>query len=328
MVISMRDANNVDSKAFLVQLIFRIPYLLLIAVTGAVLGSGLYLIIMTINTRVTVYENETKYYIYFNDAKFNAPDYYNDYTWEHEVIRSDLVLGKMMDMLGDGYDRKEVGSMLSSRILADVRFLTVTIKGEDKDKVEKVSKALNEALQLLAEDETIIDINKITQIEDTGVNAIKTKYFTWRAAVFGAVAFLLVAAFAESIKFAIGTRIYTKGDLSNKLSIPALAVYYKKENNDLGKRQMEVHLEHMGYSIDDISYVSFDEQLEKNRYNELRSKRGVVITIPAGVETVPMINETIQNLQIQDITIVGAILTDVNKNWYKMYCTGIKKNKE
>ena len=50
--------EGIDSKALLLCFLKKIKYLLLIGVTGAVLGSGLYLLITAIHNLDPVYEKE------------------------------------------------------------------------------------------------------------------------------------------------------------------------------------------------------------------------------------------------------------------------------
>ena len=57
--------EGIDSKAFLICFLKRIPYMLLIGLTGAIIGSGLYLLIAAVNNRAPVYYQETEYYIEF-----------------------------------------------------------------------------------------------------------------------------------------------------------------------------------------------------------------------------------------------------------------------
>ena len=63
--------EGIDSKAYLLCFLRRIPYMLLIGLTGAIIGSGLYLLIAAINNRTTVYMQETEYYIDFAPGRID-----------------------------------------------------------------------------------------------------------------------------------------------------------------------------------------------------------------------------------------------------------------
>ena len=85
--------EGIDSKAYLLCFLRRIPYMLLIGLTGAIIGSGLYLLIAAINNRTTVYMQETEYYIDFAPGRIDAKDYYNAFTW-NDVMGTDLIMDR------------------------------------------------------------------------------------------------------------------------------------------------------------------------------------------------------------------------------------------
>ena len=70
--------ESIDSKALLVCLLYKLPYLLLMGVAGAVLGSGLYLLITVMTSEGIMYQAETEYYIEFAPGRIDGKDYYND----------------------------------------------------------------------------------------------------------------------------------------------------------------------------------------------------------------------------------------------------------
>ncbi len=72
-------------------------------------------------------------------------DYYNAFTW-NDVMGTDLIMDTMLEVLGDTYSRESVKEMITADILSDVRYLTITVQGEDEKKVEAVSSAVQEAL--------------------------------------------------------------------------------------------------------------------------------------------------------------------------------------
>ena len=112
----MMMQQGIDSAAMLVTLITKLPVLLALAVAGAILGSGLHLIITFIQTREPVYVSETEYYIDFAEGRYEAKDYYNDFTW-NDVLSIDPILGKAMEALGGNYDREQIRLKQFSKIL-------------------------------------------------------------------------------------------------------------------------------------------------------------------------------------------------------------------
>ena len=239
----MKDKNSVDSKAYIVQIIYRMPYLLSMAVIGAILGSGLYLIIMLISTRTTMYEIQTRFYVDFTDEIIDAKDSYNAYTW-NTVLGIDDILGRMMETIGDKYDRDVVKSMMKAEILSDVRYLLVTITGDNPDDIVIIRSALKEAIENFGQ--TKKEFDSIYQIEEGKVKEIKVNFFTWRAAVLGAAASFLIGLFIETLRFGIGARFYTRSDITDRLGLDALGIEYKysddlKSDSNKKKKQIEEH---------------------------------------------------------------------------------------
>ena len=136
--------QGVDSRAMLTVFLTKLPKLFLVAVAGAVLGSGLYLLIALNASRNACYVSETEYYIEFDEERYKARDYYNAFTW-NDAVKGDEILGRAMEFLGAGYDRDQVGTMITAAILSDVRYLTITVRGEDAAEVDAVRDALGMA---------------------------------------------------------------------------------------------------------------------------------------------------------------------------------------
>lgn len=52
-----------------------------------------------------------------------------------------------MELLGSSYDRDDVETMITAAILSDVRYLTVTVRGQEAAQVDAVKEALGTALE-------------------------------------------------------------------------------------------------------------------------------------------------------------------------------------
>ena len=130
--------QGIDSRAMFATYITKLPRLLILAVAGALLGSGLNLFVTLVKTQDVCYVSETEYYIDFADGRYEARDYYNAFTWNEYVLGSDLVLGRAMEYLGSGYDRDQVKEMLRAEMLSDVRYLTIYVRGQEPAQVAEV----------------------------------------------------------------------------------------------------------------------------------------------------------------------------------------------
>lgn len=345
--------EGIDSKALLVCFLRKLPYLLLMGVAGAVLGSGLYLLIAVMTSEGTMYQAETVYYIDFAPGRIDAKDYYNDFTW-NTVMETDWILGNTMEILGSAYERNEVDAMITADILSDVRYLTITVKGTDAEFVRLVSEATKESLEsFVKRAEKTEEIDSIEQIQNNGVQQIKEPLFTWRAAVLGAVCGILAYAFWIAASFCMGSRYYTKRMISQNLGIPVFGLLYHSKNEAEGAQEKALQLA-LQYRIEkdsdkqlviadvmdgdyaqkckdildtlyaqDMSGVSICVQgsgiLQKTDYDRIRQTDGVILAIPFAKPCREAVIEKMTQLENQDCKVIGAVLMDVDKKWMRLY---------
>ena len=345
--------EGIDSKALLVCFLRKLPYLLLMGVAGAVLGSGLYLLIAVMTSEGTMYQAETVYYIDFAPGRIDAKDHYNDFTW-NTVMETDWILGNTMEVLGSGYERNEVDAMITADILSDVRYLTITVKGMDKERVREVSETTKESLEsFVNRAKKTEEIDSIEQIQNDGVQLVMEPLFTWRAAFLGAVCGVLAGVFWLSACFCVGSRYYTKQELSKSLGIPVFGLLYQGRNevNGVQEKALCLSLQHHVEKVSGKNLVimnvvengaaqrckdiltSFysDEMTDveicvqnsaipsKESYDRIRQTDGVILAIPFAKPCREAAIEKLMQLENQDCKILGAILVDVDKKWMRLY---------
>lgn len=345
--------EGIDSKALLVCFLRKLPYLLLMGVAGAVLGSGLYLLIAVMTSEGTMYQAETEYYIDFAEGRIEAKDYYNDFTW-NDVMATDWILGNTMEILGSGHDRNEVGAMITADILSDVRYLTITVKGVDAELVGAVSEVTKLSLEsLVSRVEEIDGIDSIVQIENSGVQQVEEPLFTWRAALLGAVCGVLAGAFWIAASFSLGSRYYTKRMVSKSLGIPVFGLLYNSKNEAEGAQEKALQLA-LQYRIEkdsdkqlviadvmvggyaqkckDILNTLYTQDLlgaticvqgsgilQKMDYDKIRQTDGVILAIPFAKPCREAVIEKMTQLENQDCKVIGAVLVNVDKKWMRLY---------
>ncbi|MDE7206351.1 MAG: hypothetical protein K2N90_04210 [Lachnospiraceae bacterium] len=331
--------QGIDSKALLVTLIRTLPQLLLLSVAGAVFGSGLHCVITLYESGKAMFVAETEYYVDFADGRLEAKDYYNDFTW-NDVIATDLILGRMMDELGADYDRAAVKQMINADILSDVRYLTITVKGMDADKVAAVSAAFKNAITQFGKSKDEFDA--IDQIEDNGIEQEQPVWFVWRAAFLGMVVFLAIGIFMTVFAFMVGDRLYTKTDIIKFLELTAIGLSYRSGNgkSDVQERRMIEELKglleryHRVYLLDAAdgqdaglflkrlveldADVACDALLPCRQYKT--GEDAVLLAIvPFGRVYREKITDEINNAVMHGATIAGAVLTECDKFWVGMY---------
>lgn len=311
--------DRVDSKACLITFCKNIPYLLLFAVTGAILGSGLYLLLAIFQMRTPVYMAETEYYVNFADGTLEAANYYNDFTW-NDLMGTDPILGRTMEKLGSGYDKAAIKSMITADILSDVRYLTITVRGTDADLVGNVSTLTKEALE--AYGNQIKDFESIYQIEDNGVVKEQKKLFAWRAAVLGSILFSLFFIVNFLIRFHLQEAFFTKADVMKCLGVPALGILLKNQQTS---QEVESNVSYLaqkrGVKAEEIIYISLND-MEKPDYKRWRASGGLVLQVPWGVNCSKKAEYMMENLNIQDCVVLGITLVDADAGWLAWYGLG------
>ena len=167
----MQDKNvaywqeGIDSKALLVCFLQKLPYLLLLGVTGAVLGSGLYLLIAVMTSEGPKYQAETEYYIDFAEGRIDAKDYYNDI-----VIGSDTIVAINNEVLEKPVDEKDAYRMLKLLNNNTHEVITgVCIKTKEYCKTFKTVTKVT--FMQMSEEEIRTELQKIRS--ETGASSVK-----------------------------------------------------------------------------------------------------------------------------------------------------------
>lgn len=351
--------QGVDSRALLATFIMKLPKLLILAVAGAVLGSGLHLLVVLVKTQDRCYVSETEYYVDFDKGQDDARHWYNDFTW-NDVLATDPILGRAMELLGDGYDRSRVQEMLKADILSDVRYLTITVRGQDATQVEAVKDALGMAL----EEYGVIrrEFASIEKIEDQEIVLEEIPYFAWRAAFLGAVIVSGTGAFGVAFCFCMGSVFYTKRDISVRLGIPVYGMTFRQGRRKNGhcameRRQAEMLAAGFGKlaggsaqiwlmdasdgqeaklfmqelldrGLVEASRIKvFDAQRDTERFGNGSAEIAVVAVIPFGKPYREKIADEIDYVRLHGGRGVGAVLTGADRMWMRLYYAHGRKRK-
>lgn len=341
--------QGIDSRAMFATFIIKMPKLLILAVTGAILGSGLNLFVVLVNLPKRCYVSETEYYVAFDKGQDDARHWYNDFTW-NDVLATDGILGRAMELLGDGYERSEVKEMLRADILSDVRYLTITVRGQDAAQVEAVKNAIGIALEEFGT--TKDEFSSIEKIEDVEIVQEEIPYFAWRAAFLGAVIAVGIGIFVIAFTFCMGSVFYTKRDIMNRLGIPACGMTFRKErrrdkssrfeqrqaqmladNLDLlkekygqillmdasdGQEAAAFMQEMLDRGLADASWVQICDK-ENNIGCFGQEDHAIVAVIPFGKPYRERITDEIDDVQLHGGQVAAAVLTGADRRWMQLY---------
>ncbi len=340
----MVTRQGIDSKALLATLLRSICKLFLCAAAGAALGYIIYFGIALYNFANAQLCAEAEYYIDFAECRYEAKDYYNAYTWD-DVVETDLILGRMMDELGDGYDRAEVADMLDADIWSDVRYLTITVTGSDEERVLAVSAAFEGAIAEFAS--SMDEFDAIYKIDDNGIAKERVEFFSWKAAFLGAAVFLVIAIFIISFVFMVGDRFFTKMDINKFLDIPTLGLCYK-DTGGYGKgldAQEERLIDNLGelalgnegeyiylldcsdgkeaeQFIERLSHIGIGYDINTFRVYDSKAYAGdgaVIVLVPFAKSIRERMTDEINNAALHGVKASGAVLTECDREWVRLY---------
>lgn len=337
--------QGIDSKALLTVYIRKLPLLILLMAAGAVFGSALHLIAALAGARSLGYVSETEYYIEFAPGRYEARDYYNAFTW-NDVMATDPIMDRVMTILGDGHDRDQVKEMITAEILSDVRYLTITVRGPDKDQVDAVRDALRISLEAFGAQKREFD--EIYLIEELETVREQPQLFTGRAALLGAFLWASVGVFMIALRFSVGSAFYTRRDIMQGLGLPVYGMTFgvghgKKDGADsliqgqarmlasslqrLTSQEEEIFLldgsdgRYAGAFLAELREgVGVDTSGMKVYETGQQTDKGVILAVvPFGTACRERIVDAMACAGLWDARIVGAVLVGVDRAWARIY---------
>lgn len=345
--------QGIDSKAMLTIYITKLPVLILLAAAGAILCSGLNLLIALTDMKEPVYVSVTKYYIEFSEGRYEARDYYNAFTW-NDAIGNDEILGRAMERMGSGYDRSHVRDMITAEILSDVRYLTITVRGQNPSEVEVVKNAIGTALEEFGTFKK--EFESIYKIEDLEIVREEKQYFTGRASFLGAVLFAGAGIFVIALTGSAGSVFYTKNDIIKILEVPVCGLTFAKQKGNrrdkeaagfikrqhgmlrdnmnllLGKYKKIVLMDASGgqYAELFLQYVKENhiidvsgiEVCDSGSASEITENTMIIAVIPFGKSYREKITDEINCAKLHGGKIAAAVLVNADRIWMKIYYAG------
>ncbi len=219
-----------QGRALWLRLRSRLWILPLLAVLGALLAGAIYYLVTCVFADAREYQEVSKLYIDFAyDETGTVYDYYNGATWTDLLTAEPRLSDAIAEAVPD-ISMEEVKSSVKAEILSDIRLMTVTVTNADREKTERIAKAVNEALQSFGEQAK--EFEKITFLSAEGPTLELVSDRTRNAVLLGAVLGLILGAVLLWIRVLTGTGIYAPEEAEEYFDLPVLGVLTKDEKEN------------------------------------------------------------------------------------------------
>lgn len=238
-----------DTRLFVLQLLRKLPVILLAAVLGALCVGGPYFLTKVTFGSAKEYEAVTDFYIDYAVKEDGAQHtYINQATWD-QLVKDDVFTDKIliyMSWLGEadektventplpdiekaaGITKQQLQGYLYATVLSDTRIVTTTVTTNDPALTMKIEKALVQAMFDFGEQQKEIAEVRIFQ-EPAEASLVIADVRTFRACMVGIVSFVFVTVLYLCLYYALDEGIHIPATFERRFGIPMLGTIHSKE---------------------------------------------------------------------------------------------------
>lgn len=207
------------------QKIWLIP---LASAIGALLFTAVYYFCVFAGKQQTYLASGTVYLHFAHEQKKEAEDYFNAYTWQHQLMKSDEIVDAVMqELAGEQIDRETVQKETRVSLPSDLRLMEVAVEDKSAQRAKKILHAQLMALVKFGEERK--EFSRIEILREGSVQPVLLMSRTGSAAVSGAVFGAFSMFFLLYFWNAADDRIYTPEQARKRYRLPILAVFDKEE---------------------------------------------------------------------------------------------------
>ncbi len=344
----MQDYLNeaVDLKRFALLNRKRIWIVLLGAVLGCLLFSGVYYIKAVLMAGPDMYRSKALYYITFDTEEFEAVhDYYNDFTW-NEVLDSDEIMGKAASAIGA--DKQYMAEISVIPTMSDIRFIWVYFEDEDIESIQNMQEAIGQALSEFALEKE--GFTSIERWDGPILEKIEAPVLVVRNLIFGLIAGAVSGLIVMLYLSARDSSIHTFEDFNNRFGVYPIGMVFGKGKkycddrlrDNLAVLCKEKNIEKINLfraeALNEASENEFKaEDFEKNvmpsgvkvsmLYHEnndsfigdvTKDTPGIML-VRCGADDHGSLSRAVNNAKLMGVNIVAYILVDGNEALYNSY---------
>ncbi|RKM59673.1 hypothetical protein D6856_10700 [Butyrivibrio sp. XB500-5] len=357
--------ETLDLKSFYLRLIKKLWLIPVMALIGALIGGCIYYLVTVIFGPERCFEAQTSFYLTYspdayltNESGGTMIDYYNSYSWSKLILPSHDVLEETAKILKDeGCDitEEEVKNSVSADVPSDYRFLVITVKNADKDKVNKITDAIIKDFEIFPSISVMHAVDTISVISRSDVYPEKVDNRILTAFIFGAVVAALLAVLIILLLDAFDDSVYVPEECERRYGIPVLGVLSSKgEICDMLKNELTAAYEKYASKAEKAYFISTDslEDYERSvkdldvlknvlgngrsesvskltpmevpgkvleNYRKIGESDGVILGVPMGKKNGCMTEHVISQLKKHDCPILGIVIARADEKFIKKY---------
>lgn len=307
--------EGMDLKKYMICLWRRLPYVIAIGVTAALLFAGLYTVSRTVPEGEREYQAFAKVYLDFAaDETGEVYQAYNGYTW-NDLMAADPIMDLTLSYLSRDYTREEVQAALKAEILSDIRLLTVTVTTNRGERTEAILHAAVQALTAYGKQAK--EFIEIGVIQETEAKLMVADSRLLQAVLLGLFLGLFFALLAVALRGIFEAGILVAGDLKK---VTDVSFYGYTDGPGNLREDYENNLAYLREKAGDVTVceASPDHSFSEDDFCNLR-KAGVVLSVPFGKANAAWVSYVIDQLAAQDCVLLGVAIRDCDAGFLRKY---------
>lgn len=307
---------GMDMKKYMLCLFKKIPFILVTAALGALLGVLVYTVVRTVPESEREYSAFSKIYLDFAaDETGEIYQEYNGYTW-NDLMVTDPILDLTMANLPADYSKEEVMAATEATILSDLRLLTVTITTHNAERTDTILAATDQALESYGEQAK--EFIQIQTIQTTQAKLVVADSRMAQAVLVGLLIGVAFALLAVSLYYVMDDRIMTASDVRKVTNLSFLGYL---SSVDAFTKDYENNLAYLKERLGNVLVYDAVPKaaLQGGKLEELRRADGVVLTVPYGTMHCVYLSYILEQLTTQECKVCGVAIRDVDEKFLRRY---------
>lgn len=312
--------EGIDEKRFALCMKNKIWLILAAALAGALFSGALYLIVRQATKGEPQYQAEVLYSIGYDIQEDDEVlkefiNEYNAYTWG-DMMKSDKVILFVMEALPD-VDRSVIEASVGTAIASDPEFLTALFTTDDEELSNRIAVAYNAAMAAFGETMRGRGLTGIEAWKTVPAKLVEEENRVLYAMELGAVLGLLAGILILASWYVLDDSILVESDFEKRYPYPVFG--YRTIKPDVRfEASLSANLMRQAQkkAFREIQLSAVEDP--DADYDMLR-ETPVILLVEWGRPCGRMLGHVISTLKLQDVELLGIIITDADSRFLHFY---------